>query len=102
MEMKRWHGALLALLLAGFALAMSACDDNNATNSTGAVSQTAVTVSPVSGPTATMFGLSLRRQRAEESGREARHRQREGPASRVSSNAARRPFASASVVPVPQ
>jgi len=58
MEMKRWHGALLALPVAGLALATSGCDDNNATNATGAVSQTAVTVSPASGPTATMFNFT--------------------------------------------
>jgi hypothetical protein len=55
MKLRRWRGALLALPFAGLALAMSACNDDNGTNSTGAVSQAAVTVSPVSGPTATTF-----------------------------------------------
>ena len=55
MESRRWRHALLALPIAGLALALGACNNDNGTNSTGAVSQTAVTVSPVSGPTPTSF-----------------------------------------------
>ena len=55
MKTRCWRHALLALPFAGLALAMGACNNDNGTGSTGAVSTAAVSVSPVSGPTTTMF-----------------------------------------------
>ena len=55
MELRRWRQVLLALPLVGMALAVGACNDDNGTNSTGAVSATTVAVAPATGPTATQF-----------------------------------------------
>jgi hypothetical protein len=58
MELRGWRLALLAVPFAGLALAMGACNSDNGTNSTGAVSTAAVTVTPVSGSSATTFAFS--------------------------------------------